>query len=470
MKIAVLVWDPVADDPSWQPNGPLLPIEFAKITSQGGLIPVLCGEPWVINVPTLWAMSTFDELGQARHDLAVKEQCSSDEEIGYSMDANGANSAQLDSLPSGPLKDEILDRLRRWRQNHDFGAVIWKDSCANIPQGQKLEDAKANAVDQLAKLPDNVKIAAETKVQQMPIQVWTIIRAHIMAQFNWVPEPATPQIKTADDPRFKEWEQCRTTIGRLDSILVDLRKAGFPLITGLLTASTFLGSLGVATGKNMLAAPSALGAVFIAIMILVAALFSIDTYYQVLISGAVSRALDLERITNPPIRITRCTSGNALESKTNYIILFLYLALLAVTGGLGLLGTLNLALWPTNVLFLIWIMAVALEVIGLILTFQPPSELLWRASNLWRMMTGQPKVPPPKQLQFLRRFLGGALVLWGIIAVPSFISAAKTSGILPWVVCCFATILALYIGTYWIYVAIKLNLNQSKERSWPRYP
>ncbi len=53
MKIAYLSWSPLAADPGWHSDGPLLPIEFAR-TSQERLIPVLCGEPWVLDVRTLW--------------------------------------------------------------------------------------------------------------------------------------------------------------------------------------------------------------------------------------------------------------------------------------------------------------------------------------------------------------------------------------------------------------------------------
>jgi hypothetical protein len=52
MKIAIVAWSPLASAPGWQTDGPLLPIEFA-MESEGKLIPVLCGESWVLAVPTL---------------------------------------------------------------------------------------------------------------------------------------------------------------------------------------------------------------------------------------------------------------------------------------------------------------------------------------------------------------------------------------------------------------------------------
>jgi len=41
----------------------------------------------------------------------------------------------------------------------------------------------------------------------------------------------------------EEWKICRETIDRFDGILVDLRKYGFSILTGLTTAGSFLDSL-----------------------------------------------------------------------------------------------------------------------------------------------------------------------------------------------------------------------------------
>ena len=145
-------------------------------------------------------------------------------------------------------------------------------------------------------------------------------------------------IKSPDDLRFKEWTECRTIIGRLDSTLVDLRKTGFAFITALLTASAFLSLLGV-PGQNGIASPiQARGVAFMAIMVLIAALFAVDNYYEVLLNAAVERALDLEAQTDPPVRVTKYLSINASSTLSTWILVGLYLTLLATAGGLGLLA------------------------------------------------------------------------------------------------------------------------------------
>jgi hypothetical protein len=87
-------------------------------------------------------------------------------------------------------------------------------------------------------------------------------------------------------------------------------------------------------------------------MVLVSALFSVDTYYQVLLSGAVERALDLEAVTDAQIRITRYLNNNARVSKISYLILFMYLTLLASAVGLGIVATGGQI--GLNQLYLLW--------------------------------------------------------------------------------------------------------------------
>jgi len=124
-----------------------------------------------------------------------------------------------------------------------------------------------------------------------------------------------------------EWTECRATIARMDTILEDLRKYGFTLITGLLTASAFIGA---GTGR-----PDAGVAAYVVVMVLVATLFSVDTYYAASMSGAVERALDLEAKTRPPIILTKTIHQNCHEAKVIWITLGLYVALLVVALGLA---------------------------------------------------------------------------------------------------------------------------------------
>jgi hypothetical protein len=152
---------------------------------------------------------------------------------------------------------------------------------------------------------------------------------------------------------FQEWNECRTTIGRFDTILSDLRKYGFTLVTGLFTASALFGGFG-----NKAPSEQDRAAVFLGIMVLVVVLFFLDTYYETLLNGAVERALDLETAIQQQVNLTSYISTNAARTGSIYATFIVYGGLLFTTGSVGysVAGTGgNLILVTFAILFLLMI-------------------------------------------------------------------------------------------------------------------
>jgi hypothetical protein len=92
---------------------------------------------------------------------------------------------------------------------------------------------------------------------------------------------------TTTGNHLEEWKECRTSIGRFDQGIVDIRKYAFTLLTGLLTGSAFLSSTAglPPEGRELVA---------VAMMLLVFSLFTIDRYLAILLRSAVERAKKLE--------------------------------------------------------------------------------------------------------------------------------------------------------------------------------
>jgi hypothetical protein len=92
MRIAVLGWGsliwerrhlPITGD--WQRSGPVLPIEFSRISRSGeraGCLTLVIHEQHGANVPTRFALSLRTNLDDAIADLRTREGSSSDR-IGY---------------------------------------------------------------------------------------------------------------------------------------------------------------------------------------------------------------------------------------------------------------------------------------------------------------------------------------------------------------------------------------------------
>jgi hypothetical protein len=106
-------------------------------------------------------------------------------------------------------------------------------------------------------------------------------------------ESANKDIHDGIDVHYlEEWKQSTELSMKFDSVLIDLRKYGFTIIAGLITASSFLG---FSFDKNQFSSANIIqiGVIDIS-MILVVILFWLDIYYQSLLYGSVLRSRFLE--------------------------------------------------------------------------------------------------------------------------------------------------------------------------------
>jgi hypothetical protein len=252
-----------------------------------------------------------------------------------------------------------------------------------------------------------------------------------------------------------EWNECRTTIGRLDTILADIRKYGFSLITGLLTGTSFLGLQSTEGSVVDRTAP------FISIMVLIAALFSVDSYYQVLLSGAVERALDLEEATRSPgVRVTGYLSRNALRSGSIYVTLLLYVLLITTAAALAILILLSKGQMPswTNT------PSVLLSVVAGFL-LQSSFGRIWLVLGLVgaASFVGVEALAEPKNALKFRRARGGALIIW-LTAGPAIfaLASAQSSASISWLVA-LAVLLVAYVECYWLWVAVQSGWHLNRE-------
>jgi hypothetical protein len=107
--------------------------------------------------------------------------------------------------------------------------------------------------------------------------------------YNPPPPPAAraDNAKQDDYTNYsEEWVKAREATDKFDGNLFDLRKYGFSIVTGLITAGSFLG---FSTPTQFIQV-----GVIIVTMVLVVVLYWLDIYYQGLLYGAVFRTRFLE--------------------------------------------------------------------------------------------------------------------------------------------------------------------------------
>lgn len=125
-----------------------------------------------------------------------------------------------------------------------------------------------------------------------------------------------------------EWKTSTEVSQKFDEFLIDLRKYGFTILTGLITAGSFLGfSFSDKTATDLVNSNILhLGVIYVT-MFLVVILFWLDVYYQNLLYGAVlrSRFLEFFRLN---FRLSVYISGLYTGARMGIVLYILYFGFL----------------------------------------------------------------------------------------------------------------------------------------------
>ena len=180
MKIACIAWGsliwktgflPLASQ--WHADGPLLPLEFARISDVNReLALVLCeGAPLK---PTRWAYLNAEDVKTAREMLRQREKITPQhpEWIG--------SVPTLDAMP--------LDaRISQWLQKRELDACVWS-ALPPKSTGQNGRQLTAEeAVAYLDGLTGDVRAHAQDYLQRIPADIATPYRQLIEARLGWLP-------------------------------------------------------------------------------------------------------------------------------------------------------------------------------------------------------------------------------------------------------------------------------------------
>lgn len=186
-KIAVLGWGSLIWDPrnlqiigEWNEDGPLLPIEFARISEDGRLSLVLY--PYEKNNQTLWAYSAFENLYQAKENLREREGTIM-ERIGYVSIPEDLSNCQ--AVPS------VNNTIREWAEEKGLGAVIWTDLPYNpykFKKKTRMDLNEDNAIKYLRNLEGEESLKAEEYIRKAPEQITTRLRRRIEKDLGWTYE------------------------------------------------------------------------------------------------------------------------------------------------------------------------------------------------------------------------------------------------------------------------------------------
>lgn len=188
MNIAILGWGSLVWQPKelrydksfgWKTDGPILPIEFARISKDGRLTLVIT--PNGTKVPTLYTLSDYKTTDEAVLDLAVRE--------GSGRKSIGRYEKAKDEF--SPEKIACKDEIREWIKDRDFDAVIWtnlgeKWERKNDKGGKEIINPDER-IDYLRELKGPISTSAEQYIRKAPKQIKTTYRKKIEEELEWFP-------------------------------------------------------------------------------------------------------------------------------------------------------------------------------------------------------------------------------------------------------------------------------------------
>lgn len=170
-----LIWEPKELDvePTWHTDGPMLPVEFARVSSRNRLTLVLRDN--VPLQPTLWALSHKNTLLEAIKDLAKREE-TPDSNIGrWPCQQTG-----------GECKKRVLSIIAEWACHHTLDGVVWTALGPKKPSEGKGVATDQELIEYLHGLVEHDKAAAAKEyVEKAPSQIQTPLRARIGRELGW---------------------------------------------------------------------------------------------------------------------------------------------------------------------------------------------------------------------------------------------------------------------------------------------
>ena len=182
MRIAVVGWGSLLWSPrtlplagTWASDGPVLPIEFARISADGRLTLII--EEGSEPIVTYHALLSVSGLEEAVEALARREVCGP-EHIGIWSPVKSRASVALSVLPV----------LASWARERDLEGVVWTDLPATFADRAGQPWTPPAAVEYLGGLTGPTRQRAEEYVRRAPPQTRTATRTLIERCLGWTPE------------------------------------------------------------------------------------------------------------------------------------------------------------------------------------------------------------------------------------------------------------------------------------------
>jgi hypothetical protein len=185
VKIAVLAWGSLVWDPrdlktagTFAANGPLLPVEFCRISADGRLTLVI-DETFGAVCTAYSAPSTFESLDAAIENLRLREGTPNAGEVGFVETASGRESEF-----AAKRHPQAVATMAAWTASNGYDAAIWTALKSNFNDwgkaGEPFSLTAAIRYLEALEAKDGAAFArALTYIRKAPAEVQTPVRDEV---------------------------------------------------------------------------------------------------------------------------------------------------------------------------------------------------------------------------------------------------------------------------------------------------
>lgn len=184
MNIACIAWGSLLWNPGplklageWQPDGPLLPLEFVRDSDDSDELALVLHDPAPL-MPTWWARLDADSLADAREMLREREKI----RPGLPQFVGSIPS------PEGAPRSAQHARVADWMAGRGLDAVVWTALPAKFAGVGERAPSAHEALAFLAGLSGKQREAAELYVRKIPKDIRTLYRTLFEEKLGWVPQ------------------------------------------------------------------------------------------------------------------------------------------------------------------------------------------------------------------------------------------------------------------------------------------
>ena len=172
-----LIWDmrDLDVDGAWRADGPLLPVEFARQSSDERITLVIVQGSAL--VPTLWSVFNTRDLVKARESLRQREH------IPLSRARDLISHWRRGENPVSEPGATISD----WGRRRDLDSAVWTSLKPKFAGVDGRVPTETEVINELPALEGPARAAAEEYVRRAPRQIGTVYRRAIEGALGWIP-------------------------------------------------------------------------------------------------------------------------------------------------------------------------------------------------------------------------------------------------------------------------------------------